>query len=1827
MQMADLKGSRLSLQQTRLWSLQPEPQIFRVQCSILLGGSFNSGVMQRALREIVARHEILRTAFRQIPGVDMPIQVIAEQAEATYKEYALEELGEQAQQEALDRLFMQEREAPFDFSQSSLLRVSLVRLHTTRHVLLLSLPALCADAVSLRLLTTLLLRTYKALIQQQELDDEPLQYVDVAAWQRELLQQEDAEEHMLFWKRFATADFSCVSLPYSSQDTDVTAPPTSIHPQEQSFTLDAGLSVHLLTGAREHNLSCEALLLACWQLLQWRFTNNPQIVLGYLSNGRAYEDLSDALGAYSRVVPLCSTFHPQRTFAYLAQQCQRSLEAVQEHQDYFSWSLLNQSNEHILPLGFSFDAWPAPTSEEVFHWQLLRSYHLFDHSLLHLRIIQHAEAFSCALVYDPQTFTQSQVQRLIRSFLHILHLALAQPQRMLAGWPLVEDEEQQELLQRFRGTPPADTRSILQCFESHVARHPDQPALRCGEVQMSYQQLNMRANQLAHWLRRAGVRTDALVGLYLERGEAMLIGVLGVLKSGGAYVPLDPAWPQERLHGVLEELTAPIVLTQETVSTQLPTGPWQVKYLDECSWLDGELESNLEEADDEQTLAYVLYTSGSTGKPKGVEVRRGGLRHYVAALREVLQPQDGWQYALVSTLAADLGNTVIYGALTSGGCLHILRYETLTQSTDLTTYMQHYAIDVLKIVPSHLQALLADSPEKQALLPNRHLLLGGEVLTWDLLAEIQQMGAQCMVWNHYGPTETTVGVLLQALGSAHEIEKTGQGVPLGRPLGGNAISIVDAWQQVAPVGVIGELCIAGDGLARGYLGRARETAERFVPDPYAQEPGARMYRTGDLARYGEHGELEFIGRADRQVKIRGYRVEPGEIEATLRKHERVLDAIVQMREGRLIGYVRSQQPLPERQELREWVNAYLPEYMVPAAFVRLLAWPLTTNGKIDLYNLPEPEDEEERVIVIARTPIEELLVQIWREVLGIQSISIYDNFFYLDGHSLLATQVISRVRQAFDASISIRQFFEEPTIVGLATRVAQALRGEQELQVAPLVPQERGEEVQLSFAQQRLWFLAQLDPQSAAYNLPHALRLHGPLQVDVLEASFHELVRRHESLRTTFPLHEGQPVQRIHPPNGPVVRHIHLEQQNPEQREQEVLRQANEEAQRPFDLGGGPLLRVTLLHLGKHEYVLLLTLHHIISDGWSSNILVRELLTLYAAFAQGEPTPLSELSVQYADYAVWQRQWLQGAILQQQEDYWRNQLADITPLALPTDFPRPPEQTTRGTVQTLRLSEELSQGLRALSQQEGVTLFMLLLAGFQILLGRYSGQDDIVVGTPIANRTQAEVEDLIGFFVNTLVLRTDLSGSPTVREVVRRVREVSLGAYAHQDLPFEYLVERLQPERDRSRHAFFQVMFMVQHVRQQAGALQDIVIDDVEVKHRQVKFDLALTVQEWEQELTCVLEYRTDLFAETSIERLLFHWQRILEAMVRTPEEQIEHLPLLSAQEREQALYTWNQASRPVPVEMVPQLLVRQALATPQALAVWEATRALNYQELLRQARRLAAHLKQLGVGAEQVVGVYMERSVDLVVSLLGVWLAGGAYLPLEPGQPLERLRYQLKDAGAHLVITGSAQQEQAQGLQTSLVCLEDALAEHEEPAPLERGEITIQPEQLAYVIYTSGSTGAPKGVGVTHANLGNLVAWYTQCYQVTTADRVTQLFSQGFDPVAQDVWPTLVRGASIWIVDEETRLESERLQEWLREHEITMCNAPTPLTEGLLALNEPSMGVLRHLGAGGEQLRRYAPEGTAYRLHNFYGPTEGTVIATTSEVVTEGEARGDCRG
>ncbi|HYO98625.1 MAG TPA: amino acid adenylation domain-containing protein, partial [Pyrinomonadaceae bacterium] len=1067
---------------------------------------------------------------------------------------------------------------------------------------------------------------------------------------------------------------------------------------------------------------------------------------------------------------------------------------------------------------------------------------------------------------------------------------------------------------------------------------------------------------------------------------------------------------------------------------------------------------------------------------------------------------------------------------------------------------------------------------------------------------------------------------------------------IGRPVNNARVYLLDKKLQPVPAGIAGELHIGGAGVARGYLNRAKLTAEKFIPDPFGTEAGARLYRTGDWARYLPDGNIEFLRRMDQQVKVRGFRIELGEIEAAIAGHAGVHETAVVMREDapedqRIVAYV-----VPKRAEagtgaagditaekLRSHLAERVPGYMLPSAFVLLDEMPLAPSGKVDARALPAPDASRAEMsasFVMPRSPVEEVLAGIFGEVLKLERVGVNDNFFALGGHSLLATQVVARAREVFQRELPLRALFEAPTVAGLAAQV-EALDASAQTASAPppLRPVPRDGELPLSFIQQRFWFLHQLMPESSAYNIPTAVRLTGALDVAALERSFNEVVRRHEILRTTFISVGGRPEQLIADELKVELSLIDLGgRPTREEREAEARRLAAEEAQKPFDLARAPLLRTALLRLDAQEFVLLFTMHHIVSDGWSAGVLIRDLTTIYEAYAAGLPSPLPPLPIQFADFAHWQREWLQGEVLEHRLSYWRRQFGDGLPaLNLPTDRPRPPIPTDHGAIQTLVLPAPLGAAIESVGQRESVTLFMLLLAAFKVLLHRYTGQEDILVGSSIANRNHVETEGLIGLLINTLILRTDLSGDPAFDELLARVREASLGAYAHQDLPFEQLLEELRADLDAATGTapVFQVAFQLQNFSMPTLELKNLTLSPFDVEGQTAKFDLSLSVIETQGGLVASLEYNTDLFEAATIKRLLEHYRTLLEGVVANPAERISALPLLSDAERRQILSEWNPAFESnVPAACLQHLFEAQARQRPDNIALVFEDRQLTYGELNRRANQLAHYLRRRGVCADTLVALCLERSVEMLVGILGILKAGGAYVPLDPAYPKERLAFILADTQARLLLTQQSLVASLPEHDAGLVLLDADWQEIAGTTSDENPAGAASADALAYVIYTSGSTGRPKGVLVSHENVARLLEATQAHFKFDESDVWTLFHSYAFDFSVWEIWGALAHGGKLVVVPYWVSRSAEAFHRLLASEQVTVLNQ-TPSAFRQLAVADESADAsvqlrLRLVIFGGEalELQSLRPWFTRHgdrtpQLVNMFGITETTVHVT----------------
>jgi amino acid adenylation domain-containing protein len=1456
-------------------------------------------------------------------------------------------------------------------------------------------------------------------------------------------------------------------------------------------------------------------------------------------------------------------------------------------------------------------------------------------------------------LFDPPTI------RRMRGWLEtLLGGAIAAPGRRLSELPLIPEPERHQLTREWNDT--AQTRlnpaaSLHGLFEAVAADRPGAVALVTPEREWTYGELNAEANRWAHHLRLLGVANEVPVAVCLERSAELVMAFLAVLKAGGAYVPLPPDAPQRRLLLLLEETGAPVLISEERLLDWAPPFAVQAVYLDTGGfWVAASPETNPEPAaeagDADDALAYVLYTSGSTGVPKGVAVPH---RAVIRLVRETGYARFGpdQTFLQLAPAAFDASTLEIWGPLLNGGRL-IIPPAGPASLEQIGGWLEGHGVTTLWLTAGLFHQMVEDQLPRLAGLGQ--LLAGGDALSpahvERALAAFAETGSGTRLINGYGPTENTTFTACHVMTRPEDAGEPGASVPIGRPIAGTRIHLLGRDLEPVPLGVTGELCAGGSGLARGYLGRPDLTAERFVPDPSSEVGGERLYRTGDLARLRPDGRLEFLGRLDRQVKIRGFRIEPGEVEAALTDLRGVRQAAVLVREDRpgdrrLVAFLTPQDPEADGEALASEVRAALadrlPEYMVPSSFRVLPELPLTPNGKVDRAALAGLDLEEgtasSRQHVAPRTPAEELLAGLWSELLGKERVGVHDDFFDLGGHSLLATQLVSRVRSLFGVDLDLGAVFEDPTLGGLAARIETGGPGAEP--APPIVPageSAREAGLPLSFAQQRLWFLDRLAPGSAAYNVPAAVRLVGDLDRAALEASFNAIAARHEVLRTTFhPGGEdgaGEPVQRVAPAAFRPLPLVDLAALPEPLRE--ARRLAAAEGARPFDLETGPVVRWTLLGLGPQEHAVLFTLHHIASDGWSVGILTSELAALYPALSLSRLPPLP---VQYADFAVWQRGWLRGAPLERQLAFWRERLAGAPPLLeLPADRPRPAMPSGRGALVPAFVPEALAGRLAALARREGATLFMTLLAGWTALLARVAGQPDVLVGTPVANRNRQETEKLIGFFVNTLVLRADLRDDPPFAGLVRRLRGETLAAFAHQDLPFERLVEELAPERSLAHTPLFQVMFALQNAAATAGGaggagsvfelpgvrLEPFAEAGGEARERAAKFDLTFELMEAGTALVGSLEISRDLFDPATAERWLRHFTTLLEAAVEEPERPVSDLPLLTPAEREQAVAAGDGGPASAdPDATLHELFEAQADRTPGALALVDGGAsgeglAWTYAELEERANRLARILRRLGVGPESAVGVCAGRTPDTVAAFLAVLKAGGAYVPLDPAYPAERLTFLSQDARLAALLTDrpDALPFQVNGEGPPVL----ALGEAETSGGLEGRRLAplAGPDNLAYVIYTSGSTGRPKGVAIRHGSAAALLRWAAAAFAPGEMAGVLASTSFSFDLSVFELFAPLSRGGAAILAENALALPGIRLPAGLA---VTLVNTvPSAMNELLRADALPA--TVRTVNLAGEAL----PESVAARLlereggpalWNLYGPSEDTTYSTFERV------------
>lgn len=1868
----DITDESLSHGQQGLWLFQqedPEGDAYHIRFAARVSGKFDIHAFQRALRILIDRHPALRTTFREDEGFLR--QVVREVDEGMFKVVDASDCLPEEFQTMLE----EEASKPFNLESGPLIRVHIFVHAPKSWVILIGVHHLVSDLWSMSILVDELRQLYIAEKDERLLNLPSLtsSYSDFVRWQGDYLASPHGERLWNYWHDHLKGELPVLSLPADR----VRFPSQNFAGATHSFRISLSLTKKLKDLAQQQDTTLYVVLLSAFQVLLARLTSQDDIIIGSPVAGRTRSEFEHVIGYFVNVLPFRVSLGDDPSFTSLIARNHHTVSQGLDHQDY-PFPLM------VERLALPRDPGVSPICQVMFVYERphrmdkegISGFILGDSKTrmnfgdvefapfsvdrrsserdLSLILTEVEDRFQASFQYRSSLFNASRIERMAGHFETLLDGIVSTPTCRLSGLSVLSPSEERQVLIEWNQTQTEYPKfcSIQEVFEAQVERSPDHIAVTFQGATLSYTELNDRANQVAHDLKERGVGPEQLVGICMERSFEMVVGMLGILKLGGSYVPLDPGHPEERLRFMMEDAHLTVILTQAQFRTRLNHNGIEIICLDsEWEQIQRRSKVNPPCCVSPEGLAYVMYTSGSTGSPKGVCIPHRGVIRLVKET-DYLQFNADQVFLQLAPFTADASTFEIWGALLNGA--RLVLYPPYQPTFDeLGRVIHDNGITTMRLTADMFHRMA--ETDLDILTPLQQLVVGGDVLSAPHVNRAIKALPNCKLVNGYGPTENTTYSCCHEMTGPLSVETS---IPIGRPIANTQVYILDANLNPVPVGVVGELYIGGDGLALGYLNQPDLTSQKFIAHPFTERLGslnnhkeARVYKTGDMGCYRHDGLIEFHGRVDLQVKVRGHRVELEEVEAGIRQHPEIQDVVVdiknisrkrsavhnataQIKEMGLVAYIVPVDGVAviSNADLHSFLKRKLPSHMIPAHTIVLKELPRLPSAKVDRQALPAPDRAKlngPKLLRSPRNPIEESIVDIWREVLSLDEIGVDENFFDLGGHSLLGIQVLSRVKRVFNVELPVRCLFESPTLEGFASRVIEAQQKEHKVIEAPIIPIPQGGEPSLSFTQERIWFLSQFDQTGTAYSLPLAVRITGPLKKKILEACINEIFRRHEVLRTTVETRNGRPIPLIHPFEETQISCVDLYDLKVESREREFRRRANQEVTRSFDLACGPLVRVTLFGFHSRDHVLLVNMHHIITDTWSLSLFFQELEVLYTAFSAGASSPLSELEFQYTDFAHWQRQCLRGDVLDAQLGFWMKCLANAqTVLQLPTDFPRPVRQTFRGAREVLKLPSHLIEQIMALCRQEGVTLFMVLIAVFKILLFRYTGQDDLLVGTPVANRRGLDTERLMGVFVNTLVLRTDLSNDPTVRSLLGRVKDRTLEAYANQDVPFEQLVEALQPQRDPSRTPLFQVMFSMPNVPMPKLRLKDLGVEVVPLERGGSQFDLTMYIPEIPgQGHVVMMEYNADLFKADTIKRMNAHYQTLLENVVANPDHHIGILPMITEPERQQMQVEWNDTFVEYPnYQCLHHMVESQVENTPDAVAVVCDGVRLTYRELNQRANQVAHYLRKLGVASESLVGIFLDRSVTMLIGVLGVLKAGGAYVPFDPAYPEGRLRVMLEDSRIAVVL---AQDHLLQLIPHFPLRSNGSSRSYGGPLVLNMSSveftrestgnpnIPISSTNLSYVIYTSGSTGHPKGVMIPHRAVVNFMHAMIREPGLGPDDQMLAVTSLSFDMSVLELFLPLVVGAQVLVANRETGLDGVKLCRLLDESDATVMQG-TPATWRLLfqAGWQPRRGF--RVLCGGERLspvlaNQLLEQGV--ELWNLYGPTETTTYSTAHRV------------
>nr|WP_237179257.1 non-ribosomal peptide synthetase [Paenibacillus sp. MMS18-CY102] len=1814
-----------SIQQSMVFysQMMPEEPIYHDQFYFMLDmPNFDWVAFQQAIHRVVLRHPILRTSM-ELERYSTPIQIVhggrLPQVELT----DLSGAGEAAQEQAIRANMEQDLKDRFRFGGGELLwRLRLFMLGASEFCVVLSFHHAILDGWSVASFNKELTEAYGAILTGQTVHSPVLKasYKDYVAIQ---MARQSSEETGRFWKDYLSG-YTRNKLPFNLAGKRIAEASGIAIYRKQA---DEATSSAIARLSQQHAYSTRDICFAAYVFVMHTLTTEQDIVTGIVTHDRPpIEDGDAMLGCFLNTLPFRLEVDRGWTGIQLIEQVKKSLHAAfanelflvdiaqeigdgrGDRENPIFDALFNFTDFHVMD-GLEDNAFIRGSGRQL---QLDSSE--MTNTLFDLEVSCAMSQMNIQIKYARAYFDESEIATAFELYVRVLCQLAANPAMSLRELPLLSETEHKRIVYDFNDTETdyARTSTLHQLLEEQAGKTPHHIALKQDGDTLTYAELNHRANQIARLLMDRGVQSGDRVGLIAERGFDMIAGMYAILKAGAAYVPIDPAYPDTRKAYIAGNAEIVALLADRDYglglnNTIVLADGGQASY-------DG---GNLGLVKDAADLAYIIYTSGSTGVPKGVMIEHHSAVNLVQWVNERFAVGERDTLLFITSMCFDLSVYDVFGTLACGGKIVIARQEQVQNHEELIRLMREENITFWDSVPStmnHLVNMIAQEEPGFVQHDLRLVFMSGDWIPVPLPGAIRSFFPNAEVIALGGATEATVWSNYYPV---QAVSKTQTSIPYGMPMNNNYFYILNDDRKPVPFGVAGELYIGGVGVARGYMNDEAKTANAFVPNPFRNGPNEQMYRTGDLGRMLPSGQMEFLGRKDHQVKIRGFRVELGEIESQLVQHSEVREAVVLAKQdgqgnAYLCAYVAASEPL-SAQQLREHLSGRLPGYMIPSAFVQLERLPLTSNGKIDRKALPEPEQGVDMgtAYVAPRTETEMQLAKIWTDVLGLDRISVHDHFFEIGGHSLRATSLATKVHKAMGVSFPLRHVFEYPTLA----QMAEAIAGMQQLDYVAIPVADEQPYYPLSFAQKRLFILNQMVGNDTGYNVPAAIMVEGAADRLRLEETFRALAARHAALRTSFEMIGGEPVQRIHPEAQFSLAYSKLNEADIERKVRAFVQ--------PFDLGKAPLYRMELCELSPDRHLLLFDMHHIVTDGTSMGILLREFSQLYA----GEELP--PLRIQYNDYAVWQRQRMADGHYREQERYWLDTFAGELPvLELPTDYARPAIRSFEGAAVTFAVERELAEQVRQVAAQAGGTLFMLLLAAYTSMLHHYTGQEDIVVGTPIAGRVTAELEPMFGMFINTLALRNYPSQDKPFLAYVEEVKANALKAFEHQEYPFEELVAKLHATRDFSRNPLFDTMLILQNAEEGTLAVDSLAFQPFELEQSVSKFDVTLSIVEQDQMLHATLEYSTSLFKEETVRRMADHFVQLLRSIVDQPEAPIGSLAIMTPPETEQVLHAFNRTERGYSRKhTITSLFEEQAERTPDAIALVYADTELTYRELNARANQAAALLRGQGVGTDSIVGLLVERSPELVIGMLGILKAGGAYLPIDPEYPQDRIRYMLEDSRAsHLYVDGQLELPFFEGIRIDAGSqTADGQGEHAKHAVATNVKPIHSSDSLAYVIYTSGSTGLPKGVMIEHRNVVNLIIGMAEQIDMSAGRKLLSLTTVSFDIFVLESLVPLTQGCTVILGSDEDQRDPVRISRLVSQHGVHIVQM-TP-SRMRLWMNDPdhrqALKQLTDVLVGGEplppKLRDEISNAADARILNMYGPTETTVWSSMSVVPAQG--------